>query len=57
MSEKNKYNQQIIIGSGVAGLTAAIYSARAVLEPLVFEGEPARRPAYSNHRGRELPWF
>ncbi len=39
MSEKNKYNQQIIIGSGVAGLTAAIYSARAVLEPLVFEGD------------------
>lgn len=39
MSEKNKYNHQIIIGSGVAGLTAAIYSARAVLEPLVFEGD------------------
>jgi len=39
MSEKNKYNQQIIIGSGVAGLTAAIYSARAVLEPLVFDGD------------------
>ena len=41
MSERTK-ERLVIIGSGPAGWTAAIYAARANLDPLVFEGAGSR---------------
>ena len=41
MSTKEKYHKLIILGSGPAGLTAAIYAARAILKPVVVSGREA----------------
>ena len=38
MSGKSNHHKVIIIGSGPAGFTAALYTGRANLTPLIFEG-------------------
>ncbi len=41
MSTKEQHHKLIILGSGPAGLTAAIYAARAILQPVVVSGREA----------------
>ncbi len=45
MSQDNAIEKVIVVGSGPAGWTAAIYAARANLDPLVFAGRPKTVPS------------
>ena len=51
----DEVRELIIIGSGPAGYTAAVYAARAQLRAAGVRGHAVRRRPDDHHRGRELP--
>jgi len=52
-----EHRQLIILGAGPAGLSAAIYAARAELKPLVITGMVLYGQASLTHTIEKLSWF
>ncbi|MEI7540522.1 MAG: thioredoxin-disulfide reductase [Actinomycetes bacterium] len=48
MSENNEVREVVIVGSGPAGYTAAIYASRAQLNPIIYEGSVTAGGALMN---------
>ncbi len=48
MTDSQEINELVIVGSGPAGYTAAIYAARAQLKPIIYEGSVTAGGALMN---------
>lgn len=53
--EQNERIRCLIIGSGPAGYTAAIYASRANLSPVLYEGMQPGGPTNNDQRCRKFP--
>ncbi len=56
-ANQNNIENIIIVGSGPAGLTSAIYTSRANLSPLMFEGEDAGGQLMTTTEVENFPGF
>jgi len=57
MPKNNAVEEVIVLGTGPAGLTAALYAARADLNPLVLTGTAVGGQAAITGPHRKLPRF